>query len=335
MRLCQKCGVQIDKITSKKILKGSTKVRVVSAMQVVLRNAVTAYYRIMLRPSDDFDNNILYKMVWDRRPILKVMSEKVSSLEYVRTIVPDIAFAHRYYETQDLSAINWESLPRNFVIKASHGSGGVIIVHEGAPKENRLPKQTKKFGWRRFEVHPDNFEHGVAIEMFSRLLKSTYGQGLNRGGPEWGYWGNKPHVIIEDFLSQNGQLPARINCNVVHGQIYLLYWERVNFTDLGKTEWIKFSTFLPPIYIPDICKEIGVTSDQIEKLLDLSLQIAGDMDFLRVDWFLSDKGIFISELTNYCGGGAMKGQSYFQLLGVNWRPHRSDYLSSPKGGEYR
>ena len=68
------------------------------------------------------------------------MSEKVSSLQYVRSIIPEITFAHRYYETQDLSAINWESLPRNFVIKASHGSGGVVIVHDGAPKENRLPK---------------------------------------------------------------------------------------------------------------------------------------------------------------------------------------------------
>jgi len=304
---------------------------ILKPIQIILRNAVTAYYRLVLRPSDDFDRNIIYKMVWDRRPILKVLSEKVSSLQYVRSIVPEIAFAQRYYETQDLSTIKWKSLPRNFVIKASHGSGGVIIVHEGAPKENRLPKQAKKFGWRRFEVHPDNFDSSLAVEIFSSLLKKTYGQGLNRGGPEWGYWNNKPHVIIEDFLSQNGQLPARINCNVVQGQIYLLYLERVNFTDRGKTEWINFSTYLPPISIPEICKDIGVTSYQIEKLLDLSLQIAGDMDFLRVDWFLSDKGIFISELTNYCGGGAMKGQSYFQLFGVKWRPNRLDYLQINHG----
>ena len=302
-----------------------------SALQVVLRNAVTGYYRLVLRPSDDFDRNIVYKMVWDRRPILKVMSEKVSSLQYVRSIIPEITFAHRYYETQDLSAINWESLPRNFVIKASHGSGGVIIVHDGAPKENRLPKKTKKFGWRRLEVHPDNFDRTLAIEIFSKLLNSTYGQGLNRGGPEWGYWNNKPHVIIEDFLSLGIEMPMHVTCNFVRGTLMLFFWDQIFYPNLSGSRVLYSRMNTPPLDVDAIAGELRVPRGEIEKLIDQSSIIAGDTDYLRVDWLLSNDGFFFNELTNYCGGGLLKGRSYYEVMSKMWRPHRLDYLQINSG----
>lgn len=254
------------------------------------------------------------------------MSEKVSSLQYVRSILPEITFAHRYYETQDLSAINWESLPRNFVIKASHGSGGVVIVHDGAPKENRLPKQTKKFGWRRLEVHPDNFDRALAIEIFSKLLKNTYGQGLNRGGPEWGYWDNKPHVIIEDFLSLGIEMPMHVTCNFVRGTLMLFFWDQIFYPNLSGSRVLYSRMNTPPLDIDAIAGELRVPRAQIEKLIEQSSIIAGDTDYLRVDWLLSNDGFFFNELTNYCGGGLLKGRSYYEVMSKMWRPHRLDYL---------
>jgi hypothetical protein len=310
-------------------------VQVASAIQVVLRNAVTAYYRLVLRPSDDFDRNIIYKMVWDRRPILKVFNEKVTCLKYVRSIVPNVAFAHRYYETTDLEAIDWNILPRNFVIKASHGSGGVIVVHEKAPLGNRLPSNFRSFGWRRFEVHPDNFDSALVQKIFSHLLKRTYGQGLNRSGPEWAYWNNNPHIIVEDFLSFNGDLPVRISCNVVHRKVTLFYWDQMKFPKIGEVALIGTSTFVPPFSIAEISKDLDLTEKVIENLLVMTLKIAGDIDYLRVDWFLSDDGIYFNELTNYCGGGVLKGKSYYQHLSEMWRPDRSDYSFSPGGGVTR
>jgi len=69
--------------------------------------------------------------------------------------------------------------------------------------------------------------------------------------------------------------------------------------------------------------------------LVMTLKIAGDIDYLRVDWFLSDDGIYFNELTNYCGGGVLKGKSYYQHLSEMWRPDRSDYSFSPGGGVTR
>jgi len=299
---------------------------ILKPIQIILRNAVTAYYRVLLRPSVDFDKNILYKMVWDRRPILTILNEKVACRRYVLDIAPGIALAHRYYETKDISSIDWTSLPRNFVIKASHGSGGVLLVHEGAPKDNYLPKQAKKFGWRRLEIHPDNFDKDLAVEIFSSLMKKIYGQGLNRGGPEWAYWHNEPHVIIEEFLSHQGQMPLSLVFNVVHGQIKLIIWAQVFYQNLGVATSQASRTVAPPLDITAISEELKISRQKTEEMISNSLLIAGEMDFLRVDWLISNGEAYFNELTNYPGAGLLKGRGYYKAMSEMWSPQRLDYL---------
>ena len=302
------------------------KLHLLKPIQICLRNAVTWYYRVILRPSDDFDKNILYKMVWDRRPILTILNEKVASRQHVLKITPGVALAHRYYETKDISSIGWTSLPRNFVIKASHGSGGVLLVHEGAPLENKFPKNFKKFGWRRLEIHPDNFDSAIAVKIFSKLLNKTYGQGLNRGGPEWAYWHNDPHVIIEEFLSHQGQMPISLVFNVVHGQIKLIIWAQVFYQNLGSATSQASRTVEPPLDINAISEELNISLQKTEEMISNSLLIAGEMDFLRVDWLISNGEAYFNELTNYPGAGLLKGRGYYKAMSEMWRPHRLDYL---------
>lgn len=294
-------------------------------IQALLRHTLTLFYRVTLRPSDDFDRNILYKMVWDRRPILRILNEKVSSRKYVQSLLPDISIAQRFYETSDLSKINWDSLPRNFVIKASHGSGGVLLVHEGAPRENKLPKNFRHFGWRRLEIHPDNFDCELAVKVFAHLLKRTYGQGLNRGGPEWAYWQSNSHVIVEEFLSFNGKMPLSIVFNVVRGEIKLIVWAQVFYATLGTATSLSSRYIQPPLEVPAISKELGLSVSTFEEMISNSLQIAANIDFLRVDWLITDSGVFFNELTNYPGAGLLKGRGYYKIMSEMWRPQRSDY----------
>ena len=300
-------------------------------IQILLRNAVTAYYRVILRPSNDFDKDILYKMVWDRRPILTILNEKVASRQYVLNVTPRVALAHRYYETKDISAIDWTSLPRNFVIKASHGSGGVLLVHEGAPLENKFPANYKKFGWRRLEIHPDNFDKDIAVKIFSELMNKTYGQGLNRGGPEWAYWHNEPHVIIEEFLSHQGQMPVSLVFNIVHGEIKLVIWAQVFYQDLGVATSQSTRTVEPPLDIAALSEELNISLQKTEEMIDDSLLIAGDMDFLRVDWLISKGEAFFNELTNYPGAGLLKGRGYYKAMSDMWHPNRLDYRQENHG----
>ena len=287
---------------------------------------MTFFYRVVLRPSDDFDKNILYKMVWDRRPILQIFNEKVASRRYAQSIIPGLLTAHRFYETSDLNEINWSSLPRNFVIKASHGSGGVLLVHEGAPIENRLLANYKHFGWRRLEIHPDNFDCVHADKIFAHLLKRTYGHGLNRSGPEWAYWHKNRYVIVEEFLSSDGKMPTSIVFNVVRGEIKLVIWAQVFYSTLGVASSLPSRYVSPPIDILAISKELRISVGTFEEMMRNSLRIAGKLDFLRVDWLIADSKVFFNELTNYPGGGLLTGKSYYKIMSEMWRPQRSDYL---------
>lgn len=291
----------------------------------VFADLKTIYFRLTIRPSNDFDKNVIYKMVWDRRPILKILNNKTESLKYVKELIPDIRYPHRYYETSDIESINWNELPENFVCKMSHGSGGVILVHKNAPAENFLPKSPKKFGWNRFEITQEKLEVAELKNILRNLQKRTYGRGFNRSYPEWAYWGLSPKVIIEDFVKIRGSMPVRIGLNVVRGEVKLFYADHLFFPKLGVQIDLNERAYSDPINVNLIAQELGISKANVEELIQRSILIARDLDFLRVDWLLSDDGIYFNELANYCGGGRLNGKSYYSHMCQMWTPDRSDY----------
>jgi len=291
----------------------------------ILAHLKTLYFRLIIRPSNDLDKNIIYKMVWDRRKILKILNDKYESLKYVRNLIPEVKYAHRYYECTDVASINWNELPANFVCKMSHGSGGVIIVHENAPHDNCLPSNPKKFGWNRLELTPTMFDQARLKNILMNLQKRTYGMGINRSKPEWAYWGITPRVIIEDFLKLEGGMPVRISLNVVHGEVKLFYIDQLFYPELRKPVSLHDRSYTDPINTGLISKDLKIPVKEVEELIQRSILIAHEVDYLRVDWLVSDEGIFFNELTNYCGGGKLKGKSYYPHMSQMWRPRRSDY----------
>ncbi len=291
----------------------------------ILAHLKTFYFRLVIRPSGDFDNNIIYKMVWDRREILRILNDKYESLKYVKDLIPEIKYAYRYYEGTDVASINWSELPANFVCKMSHGSGGVILVHDNAPINNSLPSNPKKFGWDRFEITPKMFDQVKSKKIFANLQKRTYGMGINRSKPEWAYWGITPRVIIEDFLRLEGGMPVRISLNVVHGEVKLFYIDQLFYPQLGKSITLHDRSYMDPINIDLVSKDLKISEKSVEELIQRSILIAHEVEYLRVDWLVSDNEIYFNELTNYCGGGKLKGKNYYPHMSQMWLPNRSDY----------
>jgi len=291
----------------------------------ILAHLKTIYFRLTIKPSEDFDKNVIYKMVWDRRPILKIFNDKTESLKYVKELIPDIKYPHRYYETSDVDSINWNDLPENFVCKMSHGSGGVILVHKNAPAENILPKYPKRFGWKRLEIRPDMCDLGDLNRILKNLLGKTYGMGINRRYPEWAYWGIVPRVIVEDFLSLNGKMPRRLALNIVRGELTQFYSDQLFYPGLNSRIVLNEKTFGGNTHFASIAQEVNIPRESVELIIKNSILIAGDLDYLRVDWLVTDEEIYFNELTNYCGGGRLKGSSYYSHMSQMWRPKRSDY----------
>ena len=66
-----------------------------------------------------------------------------------------------------------------------------------------------------------------------------------------------------------------------------------------------------------------------------SILIAGDMDFLRVDWLISNGEAYFNELTNYPGAGLLRGRGYYKAMSEMWRPNRLDYLQENHGEAHK
>ena len=294
-----------------------------------LSHLKTIYYRTTVKPTDDFDKNVIYKMIWDRREILKTYNDKVKSLEHVKDLIPNVKYPRRYYETDSIEKVDWSSLPEQFACKASHGSGGIILIHKKAPSGNSLPMNSKKFGWRRLEIQPKDFDSKLASKIYQHLMKSTYAQGFNRRKPEWGYWFPEPKLIIEEFLSLKGELPPRIECNVIDGEVRIVIANDLTFSKLNTYEITRYVSYTPsrPTSFKTFAQELQVSEESIEELVKNSIIISGDCDYLRVDWLLADGGFFFNEITPYSGGGNLRREDDLEYVFLSnmWRPKRADY----------
>jgi len=302
-------------------------VAIVRLLGLALSHFKTYYYRLTVKPTNDFDKNITFRIVWDRREILKIYNDKVKSLKYAKELVPTIKHPYRFYETKAIVDIDWKSLPEQFVCKVSHGSGGVVIVHKNAPEENTLPSKKREFGWHRLEIPPKNFDSEKACNIFENLIKSTYGQGLNRRKPEWGYWSPEPRLIIEEFLSLNGKLPPRIECNVIEGEVKTIIANYLSYPKLHSYSIDRAVYYDPSKSIESFAQELQVSRESVQELIRDSVTITTDCEYLRIDWLLADEGFIFNEITTYSGGGNLKKENEpaYRFLSNMWLPKLSDY----------
>jgi hypothetical protein len=120
-------------------------------------------------------------------------------------------------------------------------------------------------------------------------------------------------------------MPISIVFNVVRGEIKLVIWAQVFYPTLGFATSLLSRFIQPPLDIPVISEELNLPVSTCEDMVTNSLQIAANMDFLRVDWLMTNTGVFFNELTNYPGAGLLKGRSYYKIMSEMWRPQRADY----------
>jgi len=101
-----------------------------------------------------FNDKVRYRIAYDRRPHLTTFADKVAVRDYVTDRVGADYLTPQYGVHRSSAEIDWASLPREYVVKASHGSGAVVLVSQQADTDARLPARTRWVGWDRFAVRP-------------------------------------------------------------------------------------------------------------------------------------------------------------------------------------
>jgi hypothetical protein len=151
---------------------------------------------------NSFNGKLARKMLTDRREILPLMADKVLVRNYVSNLFGNDYLIKLYQVADSPEDIRWDLLPDKFVVKVSHGSGGVIVVGN-FPGVKPLPYFLIGNFWPKFLVDHSHLNRERLNRILRHLMKQSYEYIPNKY-PEWAYKNIQPKIVIEEYLSSPG-----------------------------------------------------------------------------------------------------------------------------------
>jgi hypothetical protein len=124
-----------------------------------------------------YNEKIQWIKLYDRNPLMTVCSDKYHVRNYVAKLGLEHLLSNLLWEGFDPSKIPFDDLPDRFVIKITKGSGLNILCYD----KSKIDK-----------------------EATTRKLKKYLKQKFYLCYGEWFYEVEKPRIIVEEFLSEDG-----------------------------------------------------------------------------------------------------------------------------------
>ena len=264
-----------------------------------------------------FNEKVRYRMATDRRPILQTFADKLAVREYVADKVGDHLLTTLHLATDDPAALLPSALPRQFALKASHASGGVILVGDHVAPTRRLPEP--RDDWDRWMVHPDSLDWDLMRAHCRCWLARRY-----KPYKQWASRSIPARILVEELLLVDGSVPADVKFFVFGGRAGLILVDQDGFGDhkrnLYTPSWEPFNDVRYGYPLGPAVPRPG----KLEEMVAVAERLAQEVDFVRVDLYeLGDRVVF-GELTIYPmdGVGPFEPAEFDAKLGALW-PERS------------
>ncbi len=263
-----------------------------------------------------YNELIRQRKAMDRRPLLTTFADKVAVRDYVARAVGADVLPECYAVVDDPALIDRSALPREFVVKASHGSGGVWLVTEQAPLDGPQPQPGT--GWTHHVTHPDVLDWELLVIMCRQWLAQNFGQ----SAMEWAYLNVPPRIIVEEFLGP--AIPNDYKFQVFHGVPRLVGVDTGRYGEHRRTY---FTPTWEPLDLEIECprSELEIPRpSSLDRMLEIASRLGEEVDFVRVDLYDVDGRVVFGELTNYPGSGVTKltPHTYDLELGRWWMAKR-------------
>lgn len=223
-----------------------------------------------------FTEKLQWLKLYYRDDRIPICSDKIdvkkylSDLGYEKYLVPTLAV----YNNAD--EIDFDSLPNQFALKASHGSGWNIIC-----------KDKSQLDWKKAK----------------KELSLWLSQNLYMYGREWNYKEQKPRLILEPLISDMPLFDYKFMC--FNGKVKLLQlnYEKKNlpYTDFYDENFC---------IIKDMSSGIRLYSniqtekpDNFEQMKKLAEELSSPFPFVRVDLYSKPTEVIFGEMTFFPGSG--------------------------------
>lgn len=280
------------------------------------------YLHFKSRNPKTFNEKILFRMSKSVNDAYPDVVGRLSLRNFVEERVGD-QYLPKLLQTRSIGTeIMWESLPSEFVIKANHGSGSVLIskkVSLEAFGKSRIIHSR----WKRVFLHPSqvNVNKSSIITLVDSWMRMDYSYSPVRFQEPW--YSQVPRLIlIEELLNESGQLlPRDYKFFVFSGVVRMIRvdtpsdfglksmshfdenWNLIDTTFSERRNQVPYKQTEP----------IPIQPNNFDEMKDIACQLGRNFDFVRVDLYNTDEGIRVGEMTL----APTSGQGYFSLPGLN------------------
>lgn len=273
--------------------------------------------KLHLNPPVDFNEKLQWLKLHYRNPSIVTCADKWAVREFVKDRIGEKYLAECIGVYDDVEKIPFETLPRQFVLKATHGSGWNIICPNKA-----------KIDWN------------LAKKKMRKWLNSDF----SKNGREWQYRQIKPQIICEKFIIDPETPVLRdyklftfrgetkyiwvyftepLENNLVKGEFQDVGYSKPCISD-GMGRYLNFYdtnwNFMPGCgsSLPNKDSPIVKKPECLDEMLYVANKLSSEFPQCRVDLYvIGGKKIVFGELTFTSGNGcnAFYPQSFNDELG--------------------
>lgn len=263
---------------------------------IKMKSLIRLGYIANLNTPQTFNEKILNKKFISNIDNLTDYADKYIVREMLQNKNHQAILNELFEVIENSNQLEFDKLPKRFVMKANHGSGMIKIIKD----KNRI-------------------NHSEIKGLAEKWLKTKYNESV--GGTEYHYDAIKPKVIFEQILENKSGLP-------------LLDYKFYCFN--GKVEFIDIvdnSKGIPLMYVYDRnwsqlpfalynkhIKGNFLKPSKFEEMVRIAENLSSEFDFVRIDLYLiDDDKIVFGEYTFFPGGGMLK-----------FNPRKYDYIYGEK-----
>ena len=238
--------------------------------------------KLNLKNPKTYNEKLNWMKLYDRNPLYATLVDKAEVKKYVAEIIGEeyIIPTFGVYDTWD--KIDFASLPNEFVIKCTHGSGDVVICKDKS-----------------------NFDFESAKAKITKSLKKNYYKVCR----EWAYKNVKPRIIIEKYVDEIGSKSLKdFKFYTFNGkcELLLLVSDRGVVNSCVKMDFFDINLN----WLPIKKSHINFYNDKkfarplnYEKMIEIAEKLSKNFVHLRVDLYNANGKIYFGELTFYPAGG--------------------------------
>lgn len=225
----------------------------------------------------DLSERILSSMLSDDFLKYAKYADKVKVRDYIESKGLSHILLKQYGHWAKAEDIDWSSLPKSFILKANNGSGGHVICTD---KSKLNIKET--------------------IQSLDNCLDVSH---LKLVEPHYG--AIEPLILCEELLGDGKNLPTDYKFTCVKGQIADIFVvsERENGAKYSTmdTNW-EVLPYTKKEFMPTT---VPPRPQHLKEMIEIAQTLSSDFDFVRVDLYDTEHGVFFSELTFSPWGGIM------------------------------